>query len=283
MYAETGVRRVTTLLFIAASATGFGCPKPTPTDSDAGMRELYFLSDTKAAIGDFILFANEAMAQQQPNLTDEQFDAATRVIHDHMSAERIQELVLERLANRAEREYLGETLDWLRSPLGTRAMAVEHVSWTSQGMTDMVDFMQEAEKNPPSAKRRELIERYDTASHISDRNAEAMLLAGYGTAVMMDALKPKEEQLGPEQLLKSLDSKRQLLRPLFKETMALTSLFAFRDLTDEELEAYVTFCESDAGQWFTGTLSGAFIDAIRSATENLGNAFIAALSRQPPP
>jgi len=93
---------------------------------------------------------------------------------------------------------------------------------------------------------------------------------------------PNIENLGPEALLDSMNSQRSLLEPIFEETSAMTSLFAFRDLSDEELEALVIFAESAAGRWYHGTTSSVFLETLRETTASLGDTFIVALLAQPP-
>ena len=88
---------------------------------------------------------------------------------------------------------------------------------------------------------------------------------------------PNACRTGPEALMKSLNSQRELLKPIFEETSAVTSLFAFRNLSDEEIEALVAFSESEAGQWYHGTTSSAFLETLHETTASLGDAFLAAL------
>ena len=52
-------------------------------------------------------------------------------------------------------------------------------------------------------------------------------------------------------------------------------------LSEKEIEAFVTFSESEAGKWYYQTVSSAFLDTLQQATENIGAVFVAALQAQP--
>ena len=79
-----------------------------------------------------------------------------------------------------------------------------------------------------------------------------------------------------------MNSKRALLEPIFEETSAVTSLFAFRDLSDEEIEAFVIFSESEAGRWYHETTSSVFLETLRETTASLGRHLHRGASRAAP-
>ena len=44
-------------------------------------------------------------------------------------------------------------------------------------------------------------------------------------------------------------------------------LYTFRSLTDEELNEYLSFSETDAGRWFVATQRKGLLDAMRTAMD----------------
>jgi hypothetical protein len=281
MLAHTGIRDFAALFLAAALVWSQGCSEPTPADPDAGMREIYTLSDLSGRIRPVLGYANEALAKQQAQFTEEQFEIAKQVIREQFASERLRERVLEFLEKRAEREYLDEALEWLQTPLCEKIMQAKIASYSPVDPAEMTSFVENTRANPPSSKRLDLIERYDAAAHLSRMTSETVLLSAYGVAVMADSVKPEAGQRGPKALQTSMISKRALLRPIFKETWAVASLFAFRDLSDQEFETFVIFSESEAGRWYHETTSSVFLDTLLETTANLGSTLVAALPAQP--
>jgi hypothetical protein len=281
MFAHTGIRDFAALFLATALVWSQGCSDTTPADPNAGMQEIYYLSDLSGQIRPVLGYVDSALAKQQAQLTAEQFEIAKQVIREQFASEKLEKRVLEFLEKRAAGEYLDEALEWLRTPLGKKIMRAKIATYSPVDPAEMTSFVEQKQANPPSQKRLELIERYDTAALLSALASTTVLLSAHGAAAMADAVKPEDERLGPEALLKSMNSQSALLEPIFEETSAVTSLFTFRDFSDEEIEALVVFSESEAGKWYHGTTSSVFLETLWETTTSLGDTFIVALPAQP--
>jgi hypothetical protein len=277
MRAHSGIRFSAALFLAAALAWSQGGSNAARAEPNAGPREIYQLSDLSGRIQLVLGYANEALAKRQAQFTAEQFEVAKQVIRQQFAAEKLERRLLQILEERAGGDYPKGALDWLRTPLGRKIMRARIASYDPVDPAEMADFAEQRQANPPSQKRLELIERYSNSALLSSVDSMTVLFASYGVAAMVEALKPEGERLGPEALMKSMDSQRALLEPIFEETSAVTSLFAFRNLSDEEIEALVAFSESEAGQWYHGTTSSTFVETLRETTASLGDAFLAAL------
>jgi hypothetical protein len=281
MFARKGIRDLAALLLGAVLVSSPGCSDPTPADRNAGLREIFTLSDLSGQIQPVIDHVNASLEQQRTRFTAAQFEIAKQVVQEQFALEKVERRMLGILEKRTEREHVNENLEWLRTPLGKKIVEARIATYRPGSAAEMASFMEKKRANPPSQKRLELIERYDTAANLSGIASETMLLPAYGIAIMVDALEPKDERQGPKALRESVISRRALLEPIFKEMSAVTSLFAFRDLSDEEIEALVVFSESEAGKWYYGTTSTVFLQALLEITSNLGAPLIAALPAQP--
>jgi len=277
MLARYSIRGIAALLCAAVLVWSQGCSNPAHAEANAGMREIYRLSDLSGRIQLVLGYADEALAKQQAQFTAEQLEIAKQVLREQLAAEKLERRLLETLEKRPGGEYLDAALGWLRTPLGKKITRARIASYGPVDPAEMADFAEQKQANPPSEKRLELIERYGDTALLSAMESTTMLLSTYGVAAMVDALKPEDERLGPEALLSSMNSRRALLEPIFQETSAVTCQFAFRDFSDAELEALVAFSESDAGQWYHGMTSSVFLETLREATASLGEAFVAAL------
>jgi len=282
MIGRNGVRKVAALAFCAALGFGLGCEKAMETaDPDAQMREIYFLSYLPGQVEPVGAYVEQALGQQKPLFTEEQYSVAEAVVKRELSPEKIEAATLERLAEQPQREYLDEGLAWLKTPPVRKFMAMRSSAWSPAGLVEMKAYMEQEQQNPPSPERIALIERYDAATNSSGLTAETMLLAAYGVAVMHDALQPPEKRLGPQKLQESMASQRAVLAPIFKETSIVAHKFAFSSLSDEQVAEIVEFAESNPGQWLYTTISTTFLNALLQSTANLGTLFLAALPEPP--
>lgn len=277
MSAHCGIRESAALFFVAALVWSQGGSRAVRAEPREGMREIYPVSDLSGRIQPVLGYAKEALAKREEEFTAEQLEIAKRVIREQLASEKLEGHVLEVLEKRPADAHLDEALEWLRTPLGKKVTRAKIAICGPVDPDEMAEFAEQKRANPPSQKRLELIERYDDSALLSAMASTTVLLSSYGVAAMVEALKPEGERLGPEALLKSMNSQRALLEPIFEETFAVTSLFGFRDLSDEEIEALVVFSESEAGQWYHGITSSVFLEALRETTARLGESFTAAL------
>jgi hypothetical protein len=283
MIGGIGIRKVAAVLSFAVLAGGLGCEEAMqPADPDAKMREIYFLSYLPGQVDPVGLYVEQALGQQKSIFTAEQYAVAEKVVHEQMSAEKLEAATLKRLAAQPQREYLDEGLAWLNTPNVRKFMAKKSAAWSPTGLQEMKVYLEKEPQNPPSERRLALIERYDTATNSSGLTAETMLLSAYGVAVMHDALQPTDQRLGPQKLQDSMATQRSVLTPIFKETSTVAHKFAFGDLSDDELEEIVVFAESNPGQWLYTTISTTFLNGVLESTANLGSLFLAALPEPPP-
>lgn len=282
MFAHAGIRDFAALLVATVLVWSQGGSNAAHADPNAGAREIYELSDLSAQIRPVLAYAIEALVQHQNQFTAEQFDIAIQVLREHLSSEKLEAHVLKSLEKRANSEHVDEALEWLRTPLGGKTLRARIAIHSPVDPLEMASFVEEKQANPPSQKRLKLTERYEDAARLHDMTSATVLMCAYGVAAMADALKPEHERLGREALLKSMTSQRALLEPIFDETSTITSQFIFRDFSDEEIEAVVAFSESDAGSWYLGTTSTAFLEALQETTASLGEVFLLALPARTP-
>jgi hypothetical protein len=280
MFRKNGFERITGFLMSVALATGLGCSKDEAVDPNAGIREIYYLSDLQGQVQPISIYAEQTLDQQTTLFTPEQREIARQVIQRELSAKKIEQAVLERLADQPQREHLDAAREWLKTPAVEKFMQSKVIAWTPAGLQEMKVFVESQQGKPVNERREALIERYDKATKSSDREAETMLLAAYGVAVMHDVLQPIDQRTGPEELRQAMTTQRGVLKPIFKETSAVAARFAFRDQSDDEVEAFVGFLESPAGQWLSNTTQSTFLNGLLGTTANLGSIYFAALPGQ---
>jgi hypothetical protein len=281
MSGDSGIREFAAPLLAATLIWFLACSETIPVEPNPAMEEIYRLSDLRGQIETVIEYIDGALEPHRATFTAEQFEVAEELVKKQFAAEKLEQETLERLTAQSSPEFLDETLAWLRTPIVAKVMQAKSATWSPKGMAGMKSVVDQRQKNPPSSKLFELIERYDQAASQSEVAQDTIQLSGLAVAVMADSLRPAPEQQGITALQASMNARRNLIKPFFKEMSIVTSLVYFQDLSEEEIEAFVTFSESEAGKWYYETTSSAFLETLQEVAENLGAIFVAVLQAQP--
>jgi hypothetical protein len=167
---------------------------------------------------------------------------------------RVAQVLTERL-DAARREQL---LAWFRSPLGRRIGRLEAEASRPGPAHTMVRFVDELPTRLPPAKRVGLVQRLLRAQKVTADPIETRNL--FRVAIERTA------RLQPGTLALPYDDEASQLQLVEAATLGyvVTAVFAYRDLSDEELGAYVAFAESPAGDWLTKTYHGVVLDTLRA-------------------
>lgn len=162
------------------------------------------------------------------------------------SNQRFAPLAMDRRAQQGLRQHLGDpapALAFFQSPLGRKVVAAELLATRSEQLARYADGLPRSEAD---ATRRLLIRHLAQALPASAAGAEVSLaLAG----VAADSLSQMMPGLfGGDAALALLDSQRQRLIEQIDTDLDNTLLHVYRELSDPELEEFVQFAESAAGQ-----------------------------------
>lgn len=149
-------------------------------------------------------------------------------------------------------------LQWLSSPLSRRVVDLEIKAASPDARSALDRFAKAVEQESPPQKRLNLIQRLDAALRSSEFRVEmAITLIRNVTQALGASADP------------TLDRLRAELWRTARDGTLLHFLYTYRTLSDDELEEYVRFWESDNGRWFAPILHQGFLDAIRAVTEDL--------------
>jgi len=161
-----------------------------------------------------------------------------------------------------ESAKLAKALEWYDSPLGKRITGLELASLIPDGGQSL-----DSENDRPSERRLDLIRRLDAGGGASDTTVDVtMSIVGSLTRAFQPAL-PAVARLSRGQLDHELTRVRNQTLERIRRACLLNMLSAYRDLTDDELEQYVRFVESEGGQWYMSVMNGTLLIAVDAAAE----------------
>lgn len=135
----------------------------------------------------------------------------------------------------------------------------------------MMDFINALKNTPATATRSKLIERLDTANRASDFSIDLQTAFFKAVFTAIDPVLENDMKLGTGEMEKMVDEVRQSLTDSTRQRTLHTYLYAFRDLSDSELEEYVSLSEGEGNRWGVQALGNAMIYAINHAAERAAN------------
>jgi hypothetical protein len=195
-----------------------------------------------------------------------------RIVSERFSAAALYARIRLEFAQNIESAKLGKALEWYGSPLGKRITGLELASLVPDG-GQIPDF----ENDRPSEQRLDLIRRLDAGGGASDTAVDVtMAIVRSLTRAFQPAL-PAVARLSRGQLEHELTQVRNLTLERIRRACLLNMLSAYRELTDQELEQYVRFVESEGGQWYMSVMNGTLLVAVEAAAEATATELAAAV------
>ena len=190
-----------------------------------------------------------------------------RVLAKSLRAEALYGLMRAAFIPQIDRTNLEATAAWLRSPLGRRITMLEVATVDPSFEQKVADYNEQIKANRPSDRRVELIWRLDWVMGSSDSSADLYATLSRGVTKAVSAAGPPERRLRPGQIDEQVaEIRARVSKPLGVAHHEATR-YAYRDLSDDELTAYVVFASSDAGRWYHSALHKAMINAVGRTVE----------------
>ena len=177
------------------------------------------------------------------------------------------------IGGQAQKNYspdrLPELVEWLRSPVTTRMASLERRAFSPDAREELVAFADALRAAPPSQPRLVLIHRLYDAFRTCDMEVETTIALVHTVAQTISPALPKEKRYTAAELDRALGTVKSRYRSIMKNARIVHYLFAYQPISDEELEQYVSFLESDNGKWLISLVDKGFFEATESIARGL--------------
>ena len=175
--------------------------------------------------------------------------------------ERIFDVVVADFARNADDALLDRWSRWMSLPETERIMAMENAEPRDDDAIDKSRYLAELYANPDNNNRRELIRRLDKAMRASEAGLEIVVALSDS---VQDSTRLVVPNPPPEQDLEKI--RKKLWPSVYKATVD-SLLFSYRTASDEELETYTAFWESEDGRRIAELSTGALVAGAQYAGE----------------
>jgi Uncharacterized protein conserved in bacteria (DUF2059) len=187
-----------------------------------------------------------------------------RIVSERFAADALYARIRREFAQNLDAAKLTTALAWYNSPLGNRIIGLELAALVYNGGSEAVADL---ESNRPLPRRLALIQRLDAGRGTSETTLDMTVAIVRSLTRAFQHSLPAVARLSPAQLDEELTRARNRTLEQFRDACLVSMIFAYRTLSDHELDQYVQFVESEAGQWYMGMKNSTLLTAVEVASE----------------
>ena len=247
----------------ASVPTSAGPAAPSPA-----MLEFMQLSGLHQQLEWMAVNTRSQLQAQLGALEAEERASVDRVAAVAFSADRLQSLVRESLSARVDDAKITQAAGWFRTTTGRKITAAEIAAAMPQAQEDIAKFARARRTNPIEPKRLERLQRLEEAAGTSEFSFDLLVAVAEGMRRGAEPYLPVERR----RALGSGDKHIASAKPKAVEELRATTLvgleFAYRDISDADLDAYLAFLSSPGGRALTADVHQALLHAVRTSTED---------------
>jgi hypothetical protein len=167
-------------------------------------------------------------------------------------------------------DRMAAALATMRSPLARRITELELSGSSPDAQPELRGFAARLQNAPPAATRLAAVRRLDGVSGATSLSLESLGALLHGLVTGMAPSMPAARRPSPGDVDALVAQTLKQTEPALRAATEVSLLFAYRSLSDAELEEYVAQSESEPMQWFFAALRGAFVDTIRRGSAEFG-------------
>lgn len=262
---------------IAAGATvehGRGARVTQPADQARVLDDLLQRSGLRGQLGSLTAGIRAQFRRAHRNQSSQDRITIDRIVAERFSAETLYSRIKVEFQRNIDSGRLEKALAWYDSPLGKRITAHELAALVAAGGAEAVADL---EQNRPSSRRLDLIERLDEGGRASETTVDITVAIVRSLTVAFQPGLPAVAGLSRDQLDRQIAQARNRTLEDMRRVCLVSMLLVYRSLSDEELDQYVQFVESEAGQWYMSVMNSALLTAINAAADTTASELAAAV------
>ena len=162
--------------------------------------------------------------------------------------QRMSETTRAGLANALQGSDLDATLAFFQTPAGERIVALENAARGAMGDDDIEEIARQNYRDlaQDGGNRLDLIRAFVTANDLLERNVSGALTSNY--QFFRGLSDGNAFDMSEDEMIAEVWAQEEEIRADTEEWLMGYLLMAYQPLSDEELEAYIAFSRTDAGQ-----------------------------------
>jgi len=239
-----------------------------PAASSPALQEFMELSGLHQQLEWMAVNTRSQLQAQLGALEAEERASVDRVAAVAFGADRLQSLVRESLSARVDDAKIAQAAGWFRTAAGRKITAAEIAAAMPQAQEDIAKFARGRTTNPIDPKRLERLQRLEEVAGSSEFSFDLLVAVAEGMRRGAEPFLPVERR----RAMGNSDREIASARPKAVEELRATTLvgleFAYRDISDADLDAYLAFLSSPGGRSLTAEVHQALLHAVRRSTQD---------------
>jgi len=212
-------------------------------------------------------FSQAVLKQSSGALEPEMGSALSAAFTQAFASEAVQRDVNHVLKAHYNESHATTYLKHLNSPLLLKMAKLESGTNNPANREDIKAFSTALTNQPTAQSRSTLVERLDKATRTTDFSIDMQTAFFKAIFVAIEPAMEADMRLGEGELEKMVNEVRTSLEEGLRNNTRLSFLYAFRDISDDELKSYIEICESEDYRWGIQLLGNAMISAINQAAD----------------
>lgn len=220
----------------------------------------------------------DALASQR-SLTSRHPDVESRVyrlVRESFDVRKARQNLSAYLLQHTDKPSVEEILRWLNTPLA-RKITREELNASGAGQqAEMLHYLADLQANPPPQRRIALVQEVERVTHLSELTTRIVMEVTRGMMESINLALPEDDRQPLEDSLKEMETMGPVIQEGFRQQMILTSFYAYRNISDKELDDYIRFYDSDLGRREIRITGDALGHVLKQWFEEFGRRLVAA-------
>lgn len=190
------------------------------------------------------------------------------LVSSSFNADKIEQQVEDALAEGLTDKQLEAVANWYKTPVAKKISAAEIAASAPAVWQDIQASAPALNKKYKGTERAKLFDRFDRASRATESAVDTTVAVQLGLATAMAAFSP--DSANYEQLKKRIEGQRSALRGVVGQQVYDSYLYTYEKISDQEMNLYVDFLESEPGLAFSQVVTTSIQKAITDPVESVG-------------
>lgn len=241
---------------------------------EALARQLYELSGLEKQVAQLSELSVAGLNEEyeQGGLPERFYEYLLPLARDAYNVHKIKRDLLERIEKNLDVTCIEAVLSWLQSPQGRKITIAEEAASTPEGIQRMQAYAAQLQTNPTSLRRLQLVKRLNKATNSTELMIDMATITVHGVMKELNAILPSTQRVDNYTLEQQMNAQRSQMRQSFQNVCIVSSLYTYQSLSDDELERYVEFAESDFGRGYHQSIFQEFKNIQSEAASYVGRA-----------
>jgi len=206
--------------------------------------------------------------QPPPPINRDKFDKFREHFIQVFDPVKIRRTVTNNFSAQYEAKRFSELLALVNSPLAKKMTALEVEASTPQAQQEMMQ-MGDVIMGEASPSRLELVQKLDEVMSATESGLDMQMMMTESMMINMNKIVPSTQRMTEEQLGQMLNQIRmQSLFPA-RQYMQLSFVYAYRTISDSELNEYIQLYQSEIGRWSVSLMREVWLNVSENIATDL--------------